>query len=743
MPQGDTPTPNMLQELEGTIDRLTFQSQETGYTVARLTPTGRAAPVTVVGHLTGANPGESVRLEGRWITHPQYGPQFEVQTYSVKLPASIEGLRKYLGSGLIKGVGPVTASRLVKAFGMQTMDVIEQEPGRLREVPGIGRHRADMIVSAWAEQRQVKDLMLFLQSHGVSTGLATRIYRQYGDQSAAVVRSEPYRLARDVFGVGFRTADQIARNLGLALDDPARVQAGLLYALGTLSEEGHCFALRPQLAEQAAELLQLEPGHCLAPLDTLLATGEAIAEDEAVYLPTFYHAEVGVARGVQRLQTAPLDRLGGFATVDWENAFVGVDRASAVTLTAQQKRAIRMALTERVSILTGGPGTGKSTIVGSAIRLARGQRGSVLLAAPTGRAAKRLTETTGMEARTIHRLLEFQPSAGFRFQRDRDNPLDADLVIIDEVSMVDVILMNHLLGAIPPGAHLLLVGDVDQLPSVGAGNVLRDLIDSGVVPTTRLDTIFRQSRDSHIVENAHRINRGEMPLIHRQSRDFFLFRESDPEKAADWVVDLVTSRIPRRFGHDPLDEIQVLAPMHRGQVGVTALNQRLQAALNPPRLGRPERTHGSRTFRLGDRVMQMRNDYERQVFNGDQGRITSVDLEEGLLVVAFEGRPVTYEYGQLDELAHAYAVSIHKAQGSEFPAVVVPVLTQHYVMLQRNLLYTAVTRARQLVVLVGDHRAIAIAVNNNRVISRNTRLADRLRATSAGGPARLPLVPLA
>ncbi len=722
-------TQHPLQVLEGTIDRLTFQNEQNGYTVARLIPKGKAASVTVVGPLAGANPGETVRLEGRWSTHPQYGRQFEVRTYSVELPATVEGLRRYLGSGLIKGVGPVTADRLVQAFGMEAIDIIEESPERLREVPGIGERRAELIVSAWEEQRQVKDLMLFLQSHGVSTGLAVRIYRQYRDESAGIVRTDPYRLAREVYGIGFKTADRIARNLGLSPDDPARIQAGLLYALSTLSDDGHCFALHEQLLQQAGELLELELASGAGPLQDLAAAGEVIVEDDAVYLPPFFHAETGVATRVRRLQTAALDRLGALAAVDWSGAFEWLDRSSSMTLTGQQKQAIRMALTERVSILTGGPGTGKSTIVGGVISLARTRGRSVVLAAPTGRAAKRLTETTGMEAKTIHRLLEFQPTAGYRFQRDRDNPLDADIVIVDEVSMVDVLLMNHLLGAIPPGGHLLLVGDVDQLPSVGAGNVLRDLIDSGAVPTTRLDTIFRQAKDSHIVYNAHRINRGEMPVFDRGSRDFFLFGESDADKAADWVVNLVSERIPRRFGHNPIEDIQVLAPMHRGSAGVGALNERLQAALNPPGLGRTERVHAGRTFRTGDRVMQTRNDYDRQVFNGDQGRLVEVDLEEGLLVVSFDGRPVAYDYGQLDELVHAYAVSIHKSQGSEYPAVVVPILTQHYVMLQRNLLYTAVTRARELVVLVGDRRAIAIAVRNNRVVSRNTRLAERLRGS--------------
>ncbi len=715
-----SPPPYPLQVLEGTIDRLTFQNEQ-NVTRGALIPKA-SRPRLRRSANRGANPGrDSPRpLSTHRSTVAVRGPLTCVRCRPPWRPPT------YLGSASIRS-GSGDGGGWCR-LSVEAMDIIEESPERLREVPGIGERRSSLIVNAWEEQRQIKDLMLFLQSHGVSTGLAVRIYRQYRDESASVVRSAPYRLAREVFGIGFKTADKIARNLGISADDPARVQAGLLYSLSSLSDEGHCFALREQLLEQAGQLLELEPETGAPPLRELVAAGEVIAEDDAVYLPPFCHAETGVATRVRRLQTAALDRLGAFATVDWPRAFEWLDRSSTMTLTEQQKRAIRMALTERVSVLTGGPGTGKSTIVGGVIGLARTQGRSVVLAAPTGRAAKRLTETTGMEAKTIHRLLEFQPTAGYRFQRDRDNPLEADIVIVDEVSMVDVLLMNHLLGAIPPGGHLLLVGDVDQLPSVGAGNVLRDLIESEVVPTTRLDTIFRQAENSHIIYNAHRINRGEMPVFDRGSRDFFLFRESDADKAADWVVDLVSERIPRRFRLDPLEDIQVLAPMHRGSAGVGALNERLQAVLNPPGSGRAERVHGSRTFRTGDRVMQTRNDYDRQIYNGDQGRVAEVDLEEGILVVSFDGRPVAYDYAQLDELVHAYAVSIHKSQGSEYPAVVVPILTQHYVMLQRNLLYTAVTRARELVVLVGDRRAIAIAVRNNRVVSRNTRLAERLRA---------------
>jgi exodeoxyribonuclease V alpha subunit len=723
-----------LQELEGTLERITFQNEENGYTVARLVPRGKSIEVTVVGALSGVNVGESVRLHGLWVTHSQYGRQFEVHSYTVQLPATIEGLRKYLGSGLIRGVGPVTAKRIVDYFGLETLEVIEESPHRLREISGIGDKRTEVIRLAWEEQKQIKEIMVFLQGHGVNASLAVKIYKQYGDASIEVVRRDPYRLAKDIYGIGFKTADKIARQMGLAADAPLRIQAGLVYALGTLSDEGHCFAWQGQLIDEAARLLEVPGTACSEQLSAMLSMQEIIAEEEAIYLPPFLYAEQGVAGKLARILAAGRDRLDVFPSIDWPEAYDWLDaqeaQSGAIHLTAQQKDAIRMALTSKVSILTGGPGTGKTTITRSLILLLKRHGCSVLLAAPTGRAAKRLSEATGMEARTIHRLLEYNPAAGSQFLRDQDNPLNADLVIIDETSMVDILLMNHLLSAIELGTHLLLVGDVDQLPSVGAGNVLRDLIGSRVFPVTRLETIFRQAEDSYIILNAHRINQGEMPLFSQNASDFFLFSEPDPQKAADWVLELVARRIPAKFGFDPQQDIQVLCPMHRGAAGVSELNQRLQETLNPPAPARPEFVHGSRTFRSGDRVMQVRNNYVRQVFNGDLGRVVEIDLEEKVVSVEFDGRRVGYEFSELDELVHAYAVSIHKSQGCEFPVVVIPLLTQHFRMLQRNLLYTGVTRARQLVVLVGNKKAIAIAVHNDRIAQRNTRLAQRLEAAA-------------
>jgi exodeoxyribonuclease V alpha subunit len=716
-----------LQELEGVLERLTFHNEENGYTVARLVPTGKSYEVTVVGTLAGVNVGESLRLFGLWTTHPQYGRQFEVRTYTVQHPATIEGVRKYLGSGLIKGIGPATANRIVDYFGLQTLEVIENEVHRLREVPGIGDKRTEQITTAWIEQKYIKEVMVFLQSYGVSSGLAVKIYKTYGDQSIPFIRSDPYRLARDIYGIGFKTADQIARKLGLAADAPARIQAGLLYSLSSLSDEGHCYATRPQLMAEAAKLLEIPASACSEQIDRLVNQREIAAEEDRLYLPPFLAAERGTAKKLRTIQLSGRDRLSVFQNIPWDQAFEWLDQTTTLQLTDGQKTAIRKALTEKVSVLTGGPGTGKSTIMASLIALLKKYNGSVLLAAPTGRAAKRLSETTGMDARTIHRLLEYSPTAEKPFLRDQANPLDADLIIIDETSMVDILLMNHLLNAVDTGSHLLLVGDVDQLPSVGPGHVLGDTIASQVVPVTRLETIFRQAEDSYIIVNAHRINQGEMPVFARQGRDFFLFPEEEAEKAADWVLDLVINRIPLKFGYQGSADIQVLTPMHRGAAGVSELNRRLQAGLNPPAPNKFEYQHGYRVLRENDRVMQIRNNYDRQVFNGDMGNISSIDLENQVVIVNFEGRLVGYDFAQLDELVHAYAISIHKSQGCEFPVVIIPLLISHYRMLQRNLVYTAVTRARQVVVLVGSKRAIRLALDNNRIVQRNTRLAERLR----------------
>jgi exodeoxyribonuclease V alpha subunit len=715
------------QEIEGVLEHFTYQNEENGYTIAKIIPHGKIQPVTVVGSLAGVQVGESLVLHGQWINHQKYGRQFEVQSYQVKLPATLEGIRKYLGSGLIKGVGPATAKKIVDHFGKETLNMLDNSPERIQEVPGIGSLKADIISNAWEQQQQIKEIMLFLQSNGVSASLAVKIYKQYGDQAIQIVRETPYQLARDIWGVGFKTADQIARKMGLAPDSPERIQAGLLYALGNLSNDGHCYATREQLLNETIPLLDLGQETCGEQIEVLIQQEALIADQEALYLPPFYFAETGVANKISRIFSEKRDRLSVFKNINWQLTFDALSGTDKIQLTEQQKIAIKTALISKVSVLTGGPGTGKSTIVGSLIQMLKKRHCSVLLAAPTGRAAKRLTETTGEQAKTIHRLLEFAPKEISGFVRDRDNPLDADMIIIDETSMVDILLMNHLLNAIETGSHILFVGDVDQLPSVGPGNVLRDLIDSQVIPVVILDTIFRQADDSYIIVNAHRINEGLMPEFSKESKDFFLFGETDAQKAADWVLDLVTSRIPNKFNFNPSQDIQVLAPMHRGVAGVSELNQRLQESLNPKNSHRSEVRFGARVFREGDRVMQTRNDYERQIFNGDQGVITRINTEDQELTIDFDGRLVPCESLQLDDLIHAYAISIHKSQGSEFPVVIIPILMQHYMMLQRNLLYTAVTRARKLVVLVGDRKAIGMAVRNNRISERNTRLKERLQ----------------
>ncbi len=715
-----------LDSLRGTIERITFYNEENGYTVARFLPEGKSNVVTVVGNLMGASVGESLRLEGVWLNHPQHGRQFEIKRFSLQLPATIEGLKKYLGSGLIKGIGPVTAERIVKHFKLETLYVIENDVGRLSQVDGVGAKRIEIIRRGWAEQKQIKEVMLFLQSHGVSTSLAVKIYKQYGDGALHVVQREPYRLARDIYGIGFLTADKIARAIGIKEDDPARIEAGVRYVLGKFSDDGHVFARRDDLIRDSVDALGAPAQLAEEAIARLTKAEELYVEDEAIYLAPFYYAEIGVANRLKQIHASPQSRLAEFRATDWNAAFEWIAAKNKIALTEKQRQAVQTALTSKVSILTGGPGTGKTTSVRALIQLLKAKRRSFKLAAPTGRAAKRLSEATGEPAQTLHRLLEFKPFEGNKFMRDRENPLDADLIIVDELSMIDLLLANALLKAIDITSHVLFIGDPDQLPSVGAGNVLKDLIASKFVPVVALDVIFRQSEDSLIIENAHRINQGQMPLFAKTAKDFFLFTESEPAQAALRVVDLVKHRIPRKFDMNSIDDIQVLSPMHRGEVGVGELNRALQDALNPAEEGKREWRHGSRVFRIGDKVLQTRNNYNKQVFNGDLGRVVAIDPEEQLLGVDFDGTRVDYEFSEADELVHAFAMSVHKAQGSEYRAVVIPILTQHFLLLQRNLLYTGVTRAKQLVVLVGTPKAIAIAVRNDKVAQRNSRLAQRL-----------------
>jgi exodeoxyribonuclease V alpha subunit len=738
MPAGPSANPD-AGVLEGALERVTYANPETGYTIAKV-DTGRGPDlITAVGPLLGAQVGESLRMRGRWTSHPKYGKQFEVFSYTTVLPATVQGIQRYLGSGLIKGIGQVMAERMVKHFGVDIMHIIDDSPERLIEVNGLGRKRTAMITTAWAEQKAIKEVMIFLQGVGVSTSLAVRIYKKYGDASVDVVRAEPYRLASDVWGIGFKTADTIAASVGIARDSPERIKAGLAYTLSESADNGHCYLPVPNLIAGAAKILEV-PAEMIGPcLDELAAAEGVVREDlppvaedsppvPAVYLPPFYQAERSVAAGLRRLLAAREDRLASFASVDWEKALGWLRGRTGAPLAPEQEDAVRLALTSRVAVLTGGPGCGKSFTVRSVVELARARRAKVILVAPTGRAAKRLAELTGHEAATIHRLLQLRPGGDASF--DAASPLQADLVVVDETSMVDVILANKLVKAIPPGAHLLLVGDVDQLPSVGAGEVLRDLLGAGTVPVVRLTKIFRQAQQSGIVVNAHRINAGDQPSLSGFS-DFFWFGCDDTEQTAELVVDIVARRIPAKFGLDPRRDVQVLCPMHRGPAGAGNLNLLLQEALTPFREGQPERGYGGRVYRVGDKVTQLRNNYEKGtagVFNGTVGVVTSMSPDDHkLTVLTDEDESVDYGFDELDELTHAYAVTIHRSQGSEYPAVVIPLTMGSWMMLQRNLLYTGVTRAKKLVVLAGSRQALAVATRTRGSGKRHTALDFRLR----------------
>ncbi|MEU9080637.1 ATP-dependent RecD-like DNA helicase [Kitasatospora sp. NPDC048538] len=736
--QSGQEVPRQLAQVEGVLERITYANEETGYTVARV-DTGRGANdlLTVVGALLGAQVGESLRLHGRWGSHPQYGRQFTVENYTTVLPATVQGIRRYLGSGLIKGIGPRFAERIVERFGVDTLEVIENEPGRLIEVPGLGPKRTKKIAAAWEEQKAIKEVMAFLQGVGVSTSLAVRIYKQYGDASIGVVRNEPYRLASDVWGIGFLTADRIAQAVGIPHDSPERVKAGLQYALSQSSDQGHCYLPEERLIADGVKLLQVDVGLVIECLAELVAAEGVVRESvpgdagepiTAVYLVPFHRAEISLANQLLRLLRSDADRMPWFGAVDWPVALEWLAKRTGADLAPEQEQAVRLALTEKVAVLTGGPGCGKSFTVKSIVALALAKRAKVMLAAPTGRAAKRLAELTGAEASTVHRLLELKPGGDAAY--DRDRPLDADLVVVDEASMLDLILANKLVKAVPPGAHLLFVGDVDQLPSVGAGEVLRDLLaQDGPIPSVRLTRIFRQAQQSGVVTNAHRINEGKPPLTDGLA-DFFLFVEEDAERAAGLTVDVVARRIPQRFGFDPRRDVQVLAPMHRGPAGAGNLNTLLQAAVTPAREGLAERRFGGRTFRVGDKVTQIRNNYDKGrngVFNGTVGVVTALSADDQrLTVLTDEDEEVGYDFDELDELAHAYAVTIHRSQGSEYPVVVIPVTMSAWTMLQRNLLYTAVTRARKLVVLVGSRKAIAQAVRAVSAGRRHAALDHRL-----------------
>ena len=705
-----------MTKIRCVVERITYQNPDNGYSVLKVRLNGYDDLITVVGNLLDVTAGSVLSIEGDWKVDAKYGRQFIAEQWEETMPATLYGIEKYLGSGLIKGVGPKCAKKIVSAFGLETISIIEGSPKKLLSVPGIGRRRIEKITESWERQKEVKNIMLFLQCYGISAGFAAKIYKAYGNESIEKVKENPFCLADDIWGIGFKTADAIAKKMGIEKESFIRCRSGLMYTLNELADEGHTFAFRDQLVKKGVDLLDATEPAIAAALEKMLVNQDLILDGDAIFLHPFYHAETGVASKLLRLiPTAPSKELP-------EEIPVGeIEQASGIHYDPVQIDAITQAAKSKVMVLTGGPGTGKTTVTQGIISMYRTFGLKVLLAAPTGRAAKRMTEATGLEAKTIHRLLEFKPPNGY--EKNENTPLEGDVLIVDEASMIDVILMNSLLKAIPPQMRLILVGDIDQLPSVGAGNVLRDMIDSGSVPVVRLTKIFRQAQSSRIVMNAHRINEGVFPDISNGKKaDFFFLEDSDPEHTAGQIVDLVKRRLPKAY-NVPTSSIQVLTPMQRGVIGASNLNLVLQDAINPTEV---LLRRSGLTYRLHDRVMQIKNNYDKEVFNGDIGHIHSVDLENRTLSVLFDDRLIEYEATDLDELTLAYATTIHKAQGSEYPIVVMPVLMSHYVMLQRNMIYTGITRAKKLLVLIGTQKALNYAIRNVTVTNRNTKLKERL-----------------
>ncbi len=721
-----------MSTIQGLLEKICYHNEENDFVVAKLREKEKKELTTIVGNLAGINPGESLRLTGKWVQNKKFGEQFQVETFEVTIPATLVGIQKYLASGLIKGIGPIMSERIVEKFGLHTLEVIETKPERLSEVEGIGRKRISMISKAWGEQKEIKEIMIFLQGHGVSASYSAKIYKQYGSQSVEIVKENPYRLARDLYGTGFITADKIAQRLGIDRNSLIRAKAGLVYVMNQLTEEGHAYYPENQLIRKAREILLVDEEIISQAVRELSKEKEIFLEDldpggnlKAVFLAPLYVAEKGVAQRLMHLKESPAN----IRPIHPEKAIEWVQEKLKIELAGRQKEAVLLAATSKVLIITGGPGTGKTTIITAILRIFQQLKLKIFLAAPTGRAAKRMNEATGWEAKTIHRLLEYSPHKG-GFKKDQNDPLEAEVVIIDETSMVDTLLMYHLLKAIPSHTHLILVGDVDQLPSVGPGNILKDIIRSGRFTVVTLTEIFRQAQASLIVVNAHKINQGQFPVLREvdkpEETDFQFIQEDDPEKVLQSILELCGERIPRQFGFHPLREIQVLAPMHKGIIGVANLNIELQKRLNP---GPTSLTRGTWNFRVGDKVMQIVNNYDKDVFNGDIGWISEIDPEQREVAIDFDGREVPYDYSDLDEIILAYAVSVHKSQGSEYPVVILPVVTQHYMLLQRNLIYTGITRAKKRVILIGTKRALAIAIGNKKPQRRYTLLSERLAAS--------------
>lgn len=705
-----------METIRFVVERITYQNPENGYAVLKVNMKDYRDLVTVVGTFGDLFVGTVLLCEGYWHEDRKYGRQFKAVKWEEVLPATAYGIEKYLGSGMIRGIGPKYASRIVERFGTDTIDIIDSQPEKLLEIPGIGKERLRRIRESWEQQKEVKNIMIFLQNYGVSTAFATKIFKTYGNDSIRVVRENPFRLADDIWGIGFKTADALAEKMGWQKDDPLRCRSGLFYTLNQLSEDGHVYATREQLTQAAAELLEVDPAPVEKAVDLAITQADLVEEKDAVYLPAFHHAEKGVADKLLQLLHVPVQM--SLPNLDFDR----IQRETGIAYDDIQKKAITTALSQNVVIITGGPGTGKTTITRGILQALQQSRQKVLLAAPTGRAAKRLSEATGKDAKTIHRLLEFKPPQGY--QRNADHPLEGDVLIVDEASMIDIILMNALLNAIPEEMKLVIIGDTDQLPSVGPGNVLRDMIESDVIPVVRLTRIFRQAQRSRIVMNAHRINEGKFPNISNgRDTDFFFLEQEDPEAAAEEIVNLIENRLPRAYGLSPF-EIQILTPMQRGVIGASALNTRLQQLLNP----QEQVLHrGGIAFGQRDKVMQIRNNYDKDVYNGDIGTVTKVDLDERMLYAEFDGRIVSYEVSELNELVLAYATTVHKSQGSEYPIVIMPIMMSHFVMLQRNLIYTGITRAKKIMILVGQKKALAYCIHNLTVDQRNSRLRQRLQ----------------